>query len=37
VMLGGFITVLCAEQGVPPLLAVTIAAAALYALGWVLF
>src|ERR1700687_38763 len=37
VMLGGFITVLCAEQGVPPLLAVPIAAAALYALGWVLF
>lgn len=37
VMLGGFITVLCAEQGMPPLLAVPIAAAALYALGWVLF
>ncbi|MGZ8401359.1 MAG: branched-chain amino acid ABC transporter permease [Methyloceanibacter sp.] len=37
VMLGGFITVLCAEQGVPPLLAVPIAAAALYALGRVLF
>jgi branched-chain amino acid transport system permease protein len=37
VMLGGFITVLCAEQGVPPLLAVPVAAAALYLLGWVLF
>jgi len=37
VMLGGFITVLCAGQGVPPLLAVPIAAAALYALGWVIF
>lgn len=37
VMLGGFVTVLCAEQGVPPLLAVPIAAVALYALGWVLF
>jgi branched-chain amino acid transport system permease protein len=37
VMLGGFIAVLCVEQGMPPLLAVPIAAAALYALGWVLF
>jgi len=37
VMLGGFVTVLCAEQGLPPLLAVPIAAAALYALGWILF
>ena len=37
VMLGGLITVLCAEQGLPPLLAVPLAAAALYALGWVLF
>ena len=37
VMLGGLVTVLCAEQGVPPLLAVPIAAAALYALGWILF
>jgi branched-chain amino acid transport system permease protein len=37
VMLGGFITVFCAEQGMPPLLAVPVAAAALYALGWVLF
>ncbi len=37
VMLGGFVAVLCIEQGVPPLLAVAIAAAALYALGWGLF
>ena len=37
VMLGGLVTVLCAEQGVPPLLAVPLAAAALYALGWILF
>jgi branched-chain amino acid transport system permease protein len=37
VMLGGFITVLCADNGLPPLLAVPIAAAALYVLGWVLF
>ena len=37
VMLGGFITVLCADQGLPPLIAVPIAAAALYVLGWVLF
>jgi len=33
VMLGGLVTVLCVEQGVPPLLAVAIAAAALYGLG----
>ena len=32
-MLGGLVTVLCVEQGVPPLLAVAIAAAALYGLG----
>ncbi|MEX2165502.1 MAG: branched-chain amino acid ABC transporter permease [Methyloceanibacter sp.] len=37
VMLGGFITVLCADQGLPPLIAVPIAAAVLYVLGWVLF
>jgi branched-chain amino acid transport system permease protein len=37
VMLGGFITVLCAEQGVPPLLAVPVAAAALYSLAAILF
>ncbi|MGB2933490.1 MAG: branched-chain amino acid ABC transporter permease [Methyloceanibacter sp.] len=37
VMLGGFVTVLCVEQGLPPLLAVPIAAAVLYALGWGLF
>ena len=36
-MLGGFVAVLCAEQGMPPLLAVPVAAAALYALGWILF
>jgi len=37
VMLGGFVTVLCVEEGVPPLLVIPIAAAALYALGWILF
>ncbi len=37
VMLGGIITVACAEAGMSPLLAVPIAAAALYALGFVLF
>ena len=37
VMLGGFVTVLLAEQGMPPLLAVPVAAAALYLLGWILF
>lgn len=37
VMLGGFITVFCADQGLPPLIAVPIAATALYVLGWVLF
>jgi branched-chain amino acid transport system permease protein len=37
VMLGGFITVLLAEQGMPPLLAVPVAGAVLYLLGWVLF
>ena len=37
VMLGGLVTVLCAEQGVPPFLAVAIAACALCGLGWVLF
>lgn len=37
VMLGGLVTVLCSEQGVPPLLGVPIAAVALYALGWILF
>ena len=37
VMLGGLVTVLCVEQGVPPLLAVPIAAVALYGLGWILF
>ena len=37
VMLGGLVTVLCVEQGLPPLLAVPIAAAALSALGWILF
>jgi branched-chain amino acid transport system permease protein len=37
VMLGGLVTVLCVEQGLPPLLAVPLAAAALYALGWILF
>lgn len=37
VMLGGFVTVLCVEHGLPPLLAVPIAAAVLYALGWGLF
>jgi branched-chain amino acid transport system permease protein len=37
VMLGGFIAVIGAEQGVPPLLAVPLAAAALYALGWLLY
>ncbi len=37
VMLGGFIAVACTEAGLPPLLAVPVAAAALYALGVVLF
>jgi branched-chain amino acid transport system permease protein len=37
VMLGGFIAVLFAEHGLSPLIAVPIAAAALYLLGWVLF
>ena len=37
VILGGVITVFAAEQGLPPLLAVPLAAAALYALGWILF
>ncbi len=37
VMLGGFVAVLCVEQGMPPLLAVPVAAVALYALGWILF
>jgi branched-chain amino acid transport system permease protein len=37
VMLGGFIAVACAGQGVPPLLAVPLAALVLYALGWILF
>lgn len=37
VMLGGFVAVLCVEQGMPPLLAVPVAALALYALGWILF
>jgi branched-chain amino acid transport system permease protein len=37
VMLGGLITVLSADQGIPLPLAVPIAAAALYLLGWVLF
>jgi branched-chain amino acid transport system permease protein len=37
VMLGGFVAVLCAEHGLPLLLAVPIAAAVLYALGWALF
>jgi branched-chain amino acid transport system permease protein len=33
VMLGGFVAVLCAEHGLPLMLAVPIAAAVLYALG----
>ena len=37
VMLGGFVAVLCVEQGMPPLLAVPVAALALYLLGWILF
>jgi branched-chain amino acid transport system permease protein len=37
VILGGLITVLCADQGIPPLLAVPIAAIVLYLLGWALF
>ncbi|MGH6865160.1 MAG: branched-chain amino acid ABC transporter permease [Methyloceanibacter sp.] len=37
VMLGGFITVFCAEQGLPPLIAVPLAATALYVLGLGLF
>ena len=37
VMLGGLIAVLAADQGLPPLLAVPLAALALYALGFVLF
>lgn len=37
VMLGGFIAVLSIEAGMPPLLAVLVAATSLYALGFVLF
>jgi len=37
VMLGGFITVLCADYGLSPLIGMPIAAASLYVLGWVLF
>lgn len=37
VMLGGFIAIIGAEQGVPVLLAVPLAAAALYGLGWLLY
>jgi len=37
VMLGGFIAVWCADQGLPPLFAVPLAAMALYAIGWLLF
>jgi branched-chain amino acid transport system permease protein len=37
VMLGGFVAVLCVEQGVPPLLGVPVAALALYLVGWILF
>jgi branched-chain amino acid transport system permease protein len=37
VMLGGLIAVLAADKGLPPLLAVPLAALALYALGFVLF
>jgi len=37
VMLGGLIAVLAAEQGVPVLLAVPLAALCLYALGWALY
>lgn len=37
VMLGGLIAVLCADQGIPPLMAVPLAAAALCVLGWILF
>jgi len=36
-MLGGFIAVLCVDHALPALLAVPVAAAVLYALGWVLF
>jgi branched-chain amino acid transport system permease protein len=37
VMLGGFVAVLCVEQGMAPLLVVPVAALALYLLGWILF
>jgi branched-chain amino acid transport system permease protein len=37
VMLGGFIAVACADQGLPPLIAVPVAAAILYLLGILLF
>jgi branched-chain amino acid transport system permease protein len=37
VMLGGFIAVACADQGLPPLIAVPVAAALLYLLGLLLF
>jgi len=37
VMLGGFIAVACADQGLPPLVAVPVAVAMLYLLGIVLF
>jgi branched-chain amino acid transport system permease protein len=37
VVLGGFVAALCVEQGMPPLLAVPVAALALYLLGWILF
>lgn len=37
VMLGGFVAVLCVEQGLWPLLAVPVAALALYLFGWILF
>ena len=37
VMLGGFIAIAGVEHGVPLLLAVPLAAAALYALGWLLY
>lgn len=37
IILGGFITVMLAGAGVPPLLGVAIATAALYVLGWFLY
>ena len=37
VMLGGYVVVYAAAAGVPPLAAVPLAAAALYALGWLLY